>query len=73
MEAVLRKSREKAKAVYETLGYVTDSLSVISIFFFIQISSDFPNNIKTKEMKAKIFQRFFFQFIISSFSLPHLS
>lgn len=66
MRKFWENQEKKTKAAYETLGYLPDSLSVFSIFFFfIQISSDLPNNTKDKINKCNNIWKFF-----SSLSFP---
>lgn len=53
MRKFWENQEKKAKAAYKILGYLPDSLSVISFFFFFffQISSDLSNNTKDKREK----------------------
>lgn len=71
MRKFWENQEKNAKAAYEILGYLPDSLSAVSFKKKKKISSDLPNN--TKDKRQLYSKDIFSHFSISFFSSPYPS
>lgn len=73
MRKFLENQEKRSQAAYKILGYLPDSLSVISPLPPFKLAVIYQTIQKTKERRKILFQRYFSPVYISSFSLPYPS